>query len=93
MPLVTGTSQEVGVSAGNGLLIVQSADGAINPLVSANYAVTKAGVCAMTLAAPTVDGVMIRIFSTTANAHTLTATSLLQTGSSNVSVATFAASA
>lgn len=41
--------------------------------------VTKAGVCAMTLAAPTAtthDGVRITFISTTANAHTLTATTI-----------------
>lgn len=70
-----------------------SAD-AIPPHVSASYIITRAGVDAMTLAAPTAvvdDGLAISISSSTANAHTLTATGLLQTGSANVNVATFAA--
>jgi len=39
------------------------------------YAITKAGVAALTLAAPVAgadDGVLLHIFSTTANAHTIT---------------------
>ena len=66
------------------------------PVVSGNYMITKAGVLADTLAAPTAgsqDGIVIQISSTTANAHTLTATGLLQTGTASVNVATFAAQA
>jgi hypothetical protein len=69
-------------------------NGAIAPNTPANYVITKAGVLADTLAAPTVgtsDGVTITITSNTANAHTLTATGLLQTGTASVNVATFAA--
>lgn len=53
----------------------------------------KAGVAAMTLAAPGKDqtGLILEVTSDTAQAHTVTATSLLSTGSANVSVATFAA--
>jgi hypothetical protein len=68
-----------------------TANGAINPNLSATYSITKAGVLADTLAAPTVDGVTITITSNTAFAHTITATGLLQTGSASVNVATFAA--
>ena len=67
---------------------------AISPHLSHAYVVTKAGVDAMTLAAPTAgtdDGITITISSNTANAHTLTATGLLQTGTASVNVATFAA--
>jgi hypothetical protein len=49
---------------------------------------------ALTLAAPTAgtdDGLEITIFSDTANAHTLTATALLDTGTASVNLATFAA--
>lgn len=63
---------------------------------SGNYVITKAGVEAMTLAAPVAgaqDGMTIIISSTTANAHTLTATGLLQTGTASVNLATFAAQA
>lgn len=61
---------------------------------SAEYLVTKAGVQAMTLAAPVSvvdDGKIIIVQSNTANAHTLTATGLLNTGSASVNLATFAA--
>lgn len=71
-----------------------AASGAVNPHSAATYLVTKAGVAALTLAAPTTgvdDGVEIEINSNTANAHTLTATGLLNTGSANVNLATFAA--
>lgn len=73
---------------------------AVNGAVPAHsgqvYVITKAGVLADTLAAPTAgtdDGIEIEIASSTANAHTLTATGLLQTGTASVNVATFAASA
>ena len=71
-----------------------SASGAVPPHVPHDYVVTKAGVAALTLAAPTAttdDGVTITITSNSAYAHTLTATSLLQTGTASVNVATFAA--
>lgn len=71
-------------------------NGAINPHVAASYAITKAGVLADTLAAPTAttdDGIEIYIGSTTANAHTLTATGLFQCGTAAVNLATFAAQA
>jgi hypothetical protein len=61
-----------------------------------NYVITDAGAAALTLAAPTAgtqDGLTIQIFSSTAFAHTLTATGLLQTGAAAVNVATFAAHA
>jgi hypothetical protein len=67
-----------------------TASGAITP-TAANYVITKAGVAAMTLAAPATDGLVLFITSNTAFAHTITATGLLQTGSANVNVATFAA--
>lgn len=71
-----------------------TASGAIAPRASAQYVITKAGVAAMTLAAPTTttdDGEEIIIYSNTAFAHTVTATGLLQTGTASVNVATFAA--
>lgn len=73
---------------------VISASGAILPHTGHTYVVTKAGVAAMTLAAPTAttdDGIEITITSDTANAHTLTATGLLDTGTASVNLATFAA--
>jgi hypothetical protein len=66
------------------------------PVTAGNYLITKAGVLADTLAAPTAgsqDGIIISISSTTANAHTLTATGLFQTGTASVNLATFAAQA
>ena len=71
-----------------------AASGALAPHTAATYVVTKAGVAALTLAAPTAgvdDGVTIAVTSSTAFAHTLTATGLLNTGSVSVNVATFAA--
>lgn len=67
--------------------------------VSGTIVVETAGVDAMTLAAPRVgaqqnggdSGRVITIISNSANAHTITATGLLKTGSASVNVATFAA--
>jgi hypothetical protein len=66
------------------------------PLVPAIYQINKAGVLADTLAAPVAgaandDGKVIWIVSNTANAHTVTATGLYQSGSASVNLATFAA--
>lgn len=74
-------------------LTLLSASGAVT-VSSGTYVITKAGVAALTLAAPTAgvqDGTIINISSTTTNAHTLTATGLLQTGVAGVDLATFAA--
>jgi hypothetical protein len=71
-----------------------AASGAVPPHSGHTYVITKAGVAALTLAAPTAgtdDGIEITLTSNTANAHTLTATGLLQTGTASVNVATFAA--
>jgi hypothetical protein len=71
-----------------------AASGALPPHVAHEYMVTAGSAAAMTLAAPTAgvdDGLIISISSSTAFAHTLTATGLLQTGSAAVNVATFAA--
>lgn len=69
-----------------------SADGAVTPAPGV-YIVTKAGVCAMTLAAPAAaqDGMTMNIISKTAYAHTITATGLLENGAaaSPYDVATF----
>lgn len=71
-----------------------ASNGAVNPHVAARYLITKAGVAALTLAAPTAgteDGLQVEIVSNTANAHTLTATGLFRDGSASVNLATFAA--
>ena len=69
---------------------------ALDPFSAANYAITKSGVAALTLAAPGSgdgkgDAVRILITSQTANAHTLTATGLFADGAGHVNLATFAA--
>jgi hypothetical protein len=77
------------------VLSTLSVNGAIPPSTPATYVITKAGVLADTLAAPvtgTDDGKIITVTSATANAHTITATGLLQTGAgANANLATFAA--
>lgn len=76
-----------------GLVALPGATDAIPPHVPHTYVVTKAGVDAMTLAAPTTgtdDGLMITVVSSTANAHTITATGLFLCGTASVNLATFA---
>src|SRR3990167_5973284 len=76
-----------------------SASGAVTPTASDLYIITKAGVAALTLAAPVSgtasqggdDGVTITILSSTANAHTLTSTGNFGDGAGNTDLATFAA--
>lgn len=85
----------------SGSVTALTTNGAINPNTAAKYAITKAGVLADTLAAPTAgsiasggdDGKVIVITSTTANAHTITATGLFQTGDTTTDVATYNAAA
>lgn len=98
--LVTGDALNNIINAVNNMtgavLTALTTNGAIPPHTPATYVITKAGVLVDTLAAPTVgtdDGIIITITSNTANAHTLTATGLLQTGTASVNVATFAAQA
>lgn len=55
-------------------------DGAIAANLSHTALLTKAGVGAYTLAAPTRDGIRLRIISRTANAHVVTATGLVDDG-------------
>ena len=90
--LIWAVSASGAVSSGAPLLL--TASGAIPPHTAAKYLITDAGVAALTLAAPANpadNGLSITITSTTAFAHTLTATGLLQTGSAAANVATFAA--
>jgi hypothetical protein len=84
---------ELGAGGTNGQQIPILISGAITP-TGGNMVITKAGVAAMTLAAPvtgTQDGAILRITSATLYAHTVTATGLLSTGTASVNVATFAA--
>jgi hypothetical protein len=71
-----------------------TANGAVTPAPGL-HVITKAGVCAITLAAPSTDqnGMTVNIVSTTAYAHTVTATGLLRNGgaSSPYDLATFSA--
>lgn len=97
---VTGTTANFSgtVTAGGeiNVLTALTTNGAIPPHTAATYVITKAGVLADTLAAPTVttdDGLVIVVTSNTANAHTLTATGLFQCGTASVNLATFAAQA
>lgn len=76
------------------LIPITAAAYAIPAHTQANYIITRAAADLMTLAAPTSvvdDGLQIVITSGTAFAHTITATGLLNTGSANANVATFAA--
>lgn len=74
-----------------------AASGAIDPTTPGRYLITKAGVAAMTLAAPVAgrdDGLELYIGSTTANAHTITCPAgTFQAGVANNTVATFPAQA
>lgn len=75
-------------------LTIQAGDGAIPPHANGTFVITKGTAAALTLAAPTAttdDGVTITLTSNTAAAHVLTATGLLQDGSTTTDVATFAA--
>lgn len=77
-----------------GPFVAIGASGAVAPHLPGRYIITKAGVAALTLAAPIAgleDGILIEITSSTAFAHTLTATGLLRNGTANVNLATFAA--
>lgn len=71
-----------------------TASGAIPVRPGFDYVITKAGVAAMTLAAPTAgtdDGTTHTISSASAFAHTITATGLFQTGTASVNTVTFPA--
>lgn len=65
-----------------------SASGAIT-LYSGIVQITKAGVAALTLAAPTEDGRVLILDSTTANAHTVTITAGLRGAGAGADVLTW----
>ena len=74
--------------------VIGTAAPALPPHVGHTYVFNRAGVTAATLAAPTAgtdDGIEITVTSDSAQAHTITATGLLDTGTASVNVATFAA--
>lgn len=68
---------------------VASADGAIVSIAGGHVHITKAGVCALTLAAPYGDGATLVIVSETANAHTVTVASAASGGGTGQDVGTF----
>lgn len=75
-------------------LVPLTASGAVNPHLANRYVITKAGVAALTLAAPTAgadDGLYLMFISSTANQHTITATGLYEDGAGHVNLATFPA--
>lgn len=84
VPLAPGADSAVPVPAAQDHIASYSVNGAIALPTAPNTTVvlTKAGVAAMTLAAPTkdIDGYSLFITSTTAFAHTITATGLIQDG-------------
>lgn len=90
-----GGNIQYGISQFGGIQVSAqpiAANGAINPRLPGFYVITKAGVAAMTLAAPTVgldDGLEIEVSSGTAFAHTITTVGLLLTGSAAVNTVTF----
>ncbi len=93
-PLAAG--QDAPEPGFNRPIVTYSVSGAIAiPTVDTVVVLDKAGVAAMTLGAPTadLDGMILTITSTTANAHTVTATSLINDGLTGVphTTVTFAA--
>jgi hypothetical protein len=77
-----------------GINVLAAADGAISVSdgVSREIMITKAGVCALTLAAPAADRQRLTVTSTTANAHTITTVDLIHDGTTGThDLATFAA--
>jgi len=76
------------------IMVTASVDGALSiPNQNTLVLVQKAGVCAMTLAAPSLamDGLLVTILSATANAHTVTYTAGFYGDTTSSDVATFAA--
>jgi len=76
------------------LIFLTGTTDAINPHVPGNYMIDTGQVDAVTLTAPTAetdDNLSIAIYSDTAFAHTVTATSLFANGTALKTTATFAA--
>lgn len=86
-----------GIDAMNGLLVGDfgkvTASGKLDPHFTGRLKITKATAAALTLAAPSQqdDGQYLLIISSTAAAHTVTATGLFVDGAGHTDVATFAA--
>lgn len=97
-PVAYGLASDFAVPNSQPIVESMSVNGAITiPKTSPNlenfFVINKAGVCALTLAAPAADqnGLKLSVSSNSANAHTVTATGLFQTGAATVNLATFAA--
>lgn len=74
-----------------GVTAAIDANGAL-PTGSATVVLTKDGVAAMTLAAPSAAGVVLTVMSYSDNAHTITTVDLIQDGTTGThDLATFAA--
>jgi hypothetical protein len=94
---VTATAAQLNTAGAFGVAAVQdgSADGAIT-IKNGTVLITKAGVCALTLADPTAgtdDGKALVIVSKTANAHTVTIAGGEAGGGAAADVGTFGAAA
>jgi hypothetical protein len=79
---------------GGAALVLVPASQSLDPHTANRYMITKGSIAALTLAAPTAgadDGLQIEVTSSTAFAHTLTATGLLVDGAGHVNSATFPA--
>jgi hypothetical protein len=91
---VDSPSSELAVGPQNPFQAITGATATV-PAVSGNYLLTySSGTTAVTLTAPTAgvsDGAMVTFYSTSAEAHTITCTSHIMTGSSQTGVLTFAA--
>lgn len=95
---LAGTGYQLSGQAQSGTIfgapVAITAGGAVPITASRSFVVTDASAASLTLAAPVSgaqDGLVIAVTSATAAAHTITATGLLNTGSSAVNEATFAA--
>ena len=87
----TSEAAILAMQAQMGVVQAVAASGAL-PVVSATVVLTKAGVSAMTLAAPSADGVVLRVLSYSDNAHTITTVDLIHDGTTGThDLATFAA--
>ncbi len=74
---------QLNASSQPGFTLLSGTADAIPPHIAHSYIITKAGTDNVTLAAPTAttdDGIIISIYSATANAHTITSTGNLLTG-------------
>lgn len=92
-----GGGVQYSINANGGVQVVAqpiAASGAVNNRLAGFFVITKAGVAALTLLAPTAgtdDGMEIEISSNTAFAHSITTVGLLLTSSAAVNSITFPA--